>query len=108
MALDRVTRTAVEIEPELDEAALQGVVERLRQVREALDARRERFARTVQALLLSVAPGGAVRAPLPASSYVAPSIGVSVFRDVSGSRPGFPVPLAGRVTRVIPGADAGR
>jgi hypothetical protein len=108
VVLDRIASIASEIQPQLDEAALQGVVERRRQFREALDARRERFARTVQALLLSVAPGGAVRAPLPASSYVAPSIGVSVFRDVSGSRPGLPVPLAGRVTRVIPGADAGR
>lgn len=63
-------------EAELGQAGVEGVAECGRQLRKGLDARRERFARTVQALLLSVVPVRAVRAPLPASSYVAPTIGV--------------------------------
>jgi hypothetical protein len=101
MVLDRPADRGIEVETELGQAAIEGGIERRRQSRKALDARRERFTRTVQALLLSVVPPWPVRAPLPASSYVAPPIAASVFRDVSGSRPGLPVPLAGRVTRAI-------
>ena len=51
-----------------------------------IDARRERVPRTVQAPLLSVVPVRAVRAPLPASSFVTPPSAPrsSVARPVRG------------------------
>jgi hypothetical protein len=55
-------------EAQLAEARIEGVVEIGREGWEVLNARRERFPRTVQAPLLSVVPLGAVRDPLPASS----------------------------------------
>ena len=63
------------------------------------NARRERIPRTVQALLLSVVPGGpsGLRSRRRRSSH---RWSISVFRGRSGSRPGFPVPLASPVTRV--------
>jgi hypothetical protein len=77
-----------------------------REVGKAVDARRERVRRTVQAPLLSVVPLRAVRGPLPASSYVTPRQ-IRDCRCRSGSWTGFPVPLAGLGVQAV-GADAGR
>ena len=99
MVVDHCPGVRLERNTQLTEPLVDGAVVRGRQVGKALDARRERFTRTVQALLLSAVPVRAVPVPLPASSYVAPSIGPSVLRDVSGSWTGLPVPLAGPVTR---------
>ena len=70
------------------EAGIERVGEGWRELREAPNARRERITRTVQALLLSVVPVRAVRAPLPAS-FIAPLV---VLRS---SRAG---PVRGRVS----------
>ena len=101
MTVDCRPRAGLQDEAQVGETFVEGAAVRRRQLRKALDARRERFTRTVQALLLSAVPVRAVPVPLPASSYVAPSIGLSVLRDVSGSWTGLPVPLAGPVTRAI-------
>ena len=73
-----------------------------RQRRKALDARRERLTRTVQApskRLCLCGPSG-LRSRRRRSSHR--RLGISVFRGESGSRSGFPVPLAGPVTRATP------
>jgi hypothetical protein len=78
-----------ELQPELEEARVEGVVERRWDRRKVVDARRERLARTVQAPLLSVVPLRAARAPLPACSFVAPAV---------GSRSSVTCPVRGRVS----------
>jgi hypothetical protein len=96
---DGSERVGWEVEIQLAEAAVERVAELGREWRKALDARRERITRTVQAPLLSVVPVRAVRAPLPAS-FVRTVGRASVFRGRIGSRLGLPMPLAGPVTRV--------
>ena len=97
-------------EPDRREALVEDGRELRRELGKALNARRERITRTVQALLLSVVPR-IVRAPLPAS-FRRTAGRSSVFRGRSGSRPGLPVPLASPVTRVtsvrMPDVNAGR
>jgi hypothetical protein len=62
---DRPAYLGIEVETELGQASIEGGIERRRQSRKALDARRERFTRTVQALLLSVVPPWPVRGSAP-------------------------------------------
>ena len=105
MVVDRGPRRWGEIDAEGRQRCVEGVFVRRWQIGEGLDARRERVTRAVQAPLLSVVPAGR-----PAS---APGVVVRhtssnpVFRCRSGSRPGFPVPLAGLGIQAV-GADAGR
>ena len=106
VVVDRTAGGFGQLEPEGAEAGVQGVVVCRWKRSEGVDARRERVRRTVQAPLLSVVPVRAVRGPLPASSYVTPR-SIPVFRCRSGSRPGFPEPLAGLGAQAV-GADAGR
>ena len=108
VAVDRPpARPCGQREPDRREAVVEGAVVLRREGGKAVDARRERVRRTVQAPLLSVVPVRAVRAPLPASSYVAPR------SDPRSSAAG---PVRGRVSPCpspasLPqavGADAGR
>jgi hypothetical protein len=62
MTLDRTPRMYCELDPERVEALLQGALERIGEVGKVLDARRERFSLTAQALLLWVCPPPSVRA----------------------------------------------
>jgi hypothetical protein len=103
---DRPTRRPRKVDGQRPERSRQRRMELGGKGRKGIDARRERVRRTVQAPLLSVVPVRAVRGPLPASSYVTPR-SIPVFRCRSGSRPGFPVPLAGLGPQAV-GADAGR
>jgi len=64
-----------EVNSELAESRIEGLIERCRERWKVLNARRERFPRTVQAPLLLVVPLGAVQDPLPASSFIAPPVG---------------------------------
>ena len=98
MAIDHRPRLGRQREPDRREPLVESGLELGRELGKALNARRERITRTVQALLLSVVPR-AVRAPLPAS-FRRTAGRSSVFRGRSGSRPGLPVPLASPVTRV--------
>jgi hypothetical protein len=75
---------------ELGQTGLEGNDIVRRQGRKALNARRERLTRTVQALSLSAVPVRPVPAPLPASSFIAP-----VGR---GSRSSVASPVRGRVS----------
>jgi hypothetical protein len=79
---------------------IEGMVIRLGERWKAVDARRERPPLAVQALLLRSClrgpPGLRSRRRRSFTPFRA-----SVFRGSSGSRPGFPVPLASRVTRVV-------
>lgn len=77
MVADDAAGLGSQVESELAQAWIQGIVERARKGRKVLNARRERFPRTVQAPLLLVVPLGAAREPLPASSFVAPAVGQS-------------------------------
>jgi hypothetical protein len=104
--VDRPPGVAGDRQADRLEPGVEGVMESRRKIGKGVDARRERVRRTVQAPLLSVVPVRAVRGPLPASSYVTPR-SFLVFRCRSGSRPGFPVPLAGLGPQAV-GADAGR
>ena len=99
MVADDAACLGSQVEPELAQAWIQGVVERAREGWKVINARRERFPRTVQAPLLLVASRGR---PGAAPGVVVCRTGgrASVFCDMSGSRPGFPVPLAGPSTRV--------
>jgi hypothetical protein len=106
MAVDRPPGVTGDRQADGLEPGVEGVAEGGRKVGKGLDARRERVRQTVQAPLLSVVPVRAVRGPLPAWSYVTPR-SFLVFRCRSGSRPGFPVPLAGLGPQAV-GADAGR
>jgi hypothetical protein len=72
VAVDRLARLRAQDDAERVEPAGEGVVVRGRKGWTEGDARRERVPRTVQAPLLSVVPVRAVRAPLPAWSYVTP------------------------------------
>jgi hypothetical protein len=96
-----------EPQPERVQRAIERVAIRGGQRWKEVDARRERVRRTVQApscvgRALADRPGP----PLPASSYVTPRSNPA-FRCRFGSRPGFPVPLAGLGLQAV-GADAGR
>jgi hypothetical protein len=71
VVVDRPPRVRREAQPERAQSGLEDGVIVGGEPREEIDARRERFARTVQALLLSVVPARAVRAPLPACSFIA-------------------------------------
>jgi hypothetical protein len=99
VVVDRRSGVWREGDLELPETGVDCVAELRGKKWKVLNARRERITRTVQALLLSVVPVRAVRAPLPAS-FLRTSGRASVFRGRSGSRPGLPVPLASPVTRV--------
>ena len=70
--VDRRPRLRGQDDVERPQGPVEGVVIRGRERGTEIDARRERVPRTVQAPLLSVVPVRAVRAPLPASSYVTP------------------------------------
>jgi hypothetical protein len=72
VAVDRPPRVLGQGQADRREAGIQGTLVLGREGRKAVDARRERVRRAVQAPLLSVVPVRAVRAPLPASSYVTP------------------------------------
>ena len=78
-----------ELQAEIAQTRIEGVVECARKRWKGLNARRERFPRTVQAPLLLVVPLGAVREPLPASSFVAPAV---------GSQSSATCPVRGRVS----------
>ena len=78
-----------EVNAELLESRIEGLIECCRKRWNVLNARRERFPRTVQAPLLLVVPLGAVQDPLPASSFIAPPV---------GSRSSVTCPVRGRVS----------
>jgi hypothetical protein len=86
VAGDDRARAWIEAEAQLCKTRVEGSVKGRREGRKVLDARRERLTRTVQAPLLSVVPLRAVRAPLPASSLIAPPVESrsSVMRPVRG------------------------
>jgi hypothetical protein len=100
VAVDRRAGDGVEVDGETGQGRVEGVGIRGRKWRSVLDARRERFPRTAQALLRSVVPARAARAPLPASSFVTPC-SIPVFPGSSGFWTGLPVPLASQVTQVV-------
>jgi len=100
VAVDRGACDGVEVDREAGQGRLEGIGIRGRKRGAVLDARRERFPRTAQALLRSVVPARAARAPLPASSFVTPR-SIPVFPGSSGLWTGLPVPLAGQVTQVV-------
>ena len=62
VTLDRTPRVDRKLDPEGKETLLQGALERIGEVGNVLDARRERFSLTAQALLLWVCPPPSVRA----------------------------------------------
>ena len=62
MVANRPSCTLVEPDPERDQALVQRALVVIRQFREILDARRERFSLTAQALLLWMCPPPSVRA----------------------------------------------
>jgi len=78
-----------QVQAEIAQARIEGVIKSDRKRWKGLNARRERFPRTVQAPLLLVVPLGAVREPLPASSFVAPPV---------GPRSSVTCPVRGRVS----------
>jgi len=106
VAVDRVAGCRVEGQAEGAERRVEAVEVRRGEWRTGFDARRERVPRTVQALLLSAVPARAVRAPLPATSFVTPR-SILVFRGSSGSGRVSPYPWRAALPRWF-GADAGR
>jgi hypothetical protein len=62
VTLDRTPGVDRKLDPERVEALLQGALESIGEVGKILDARRERFSLTAQALLLWVCPPPSVRA----------------------------------------------
>jgi hypothetical protein len=62
MTLDRTLRVSRQLDPERVETLLEGALERIGEAGKVLDARRERFSLTAQALLLWVCPPPSVRA----------------------------------------------
>jgi hypothetical protein len=62
MTLDRTPRVDGKLDSERVEALLQRALERIGEAGKVLDARRERFSLTAQALLLWVCPPPSVRA----------------------------------------------
>jgi hypothetical protein len=62
MTLHRTPCVACKFNPERVETLLERALERIREVGKVLDARRERFSLTAQALLLWVCPPPSVRA----------------------------------------------
>ena len=89
------------------EPGAEGVVVRGGEWWETLDARRERLTRGLQGTPPVFTCRSSRAAPLPASIVSHHERG-PVFGRPSGSWPGLPEPLADRVTRVCPSADAGR
>jgi hypothetical protein len=89
MVGDDPTGLGDQVNAELAESRIEGLIECCCQRWKVLNARRERFPRTVQAPLLLVVPLGAVQDPLPASSFIAPSV---------GSRSSVTCPVRGRVS----------
>jgi hypothetical protein len=106
MSVDRRPRRGRERHPETGQPLVEGISVCGGEWGTGLDARRERIPRTVQALLQSVVPARAVRAPLPASSFVTP-FSTPVFRGSSGSGRVSPYPSQASLPGWI-GADAGR
>lgn len=96
MILDPRPRGGRQVHAERGQPAIEAFVEGRGQLRQALDARRERFSRAGQAALLWICPSRP-RAT-PGVVVCAPWDGSSVFRSPFGSRPGLPVPLASLVT----------
>jgi hypothetical protein len=86
---DDPARIGGQVQSEIAQTRIEGVVECARKRWKGLNARRERFPRTVQAPLLLVVPLGAAREPLPASSFVAPPV---------GPRSSVTCPVRGRVS----------
>jgi hypothetical protein len=78
-----------QVQAEIAQTRIEGVVKCARKRWKGLNARRERFPRTIQAPLLLAVPLGAVREPLPASSFVAPPV---------GPRSSVTCPVRGRVS----------
>jgi hypothetical protein len=90
MVIDRAAGGRRQDEIQFAESGLQRNRVGGRQFREPLNARRERLTRTVQAPLLTAVPVRPVPAPLPASSFFAPT--------GRGSRSSVASPVRGRVS----------
>ena len=99
MAVDRGPGTPGELERQRRETGVEREAVFGRKFRRGLDARRERLAGddhdTPPVMSRAIGPRGATPGVVIVSHRLARP---SVFRDPSGSRPGFPVPLADRVT----------
>jgi hypothetical protein len=106
MSIDRLPRDRGKGDAQVAQRLVEGAVVGGGQLGTGFDARRERVPRTVQALLLSAVPTRAVRAPLPATSFVTPR-STPVFRGSSGSGRVSPYPSRAPLPGWF-GADAGR